>query len=186
MIREGPAASAVGAARRTGSGAAIRKPSMPFTVSLPPTDERFCVVARRNDSLAPRQRWTAYGAFAAGSLGLAFALAAGGIWPVLPYAALELSCLAIAFLLFERRSRDVDRLAVEGDRVVVETERGGRANRREFRRQWLRVEVDLRGWTREPRLVLRSGRDEVPFGDALAAGERTELARTIRGALRGD
>ena len=169
---------------RPGSGRVPCVSSMPVTVSLPPAHAAFCVVARRNNSLASRQRWAVYGAFAAGSLALAFPLAAAGVWPVLPYSALELACLAVAFVLVERRSSDVDRLAVVGDRVVVEQERAGRATRREFQREWLRVEVDERGWTREPRLVLRSGRDEVPFGDTLAACERAGLARTIRKALR--
>lgn len=157
---------------------------MPVTVSLPPSDTAFTVVARRNNSLAPRQRWTLYGAFAAGSLALAFAFVAGGVWPVLPYSALELTCLAIAFVVIERRAGDVDRLTLDGDRVVVEQERAGRASRREFNRQWLRVEVDEQRWTHEPRVVLRSGREEVRFGDTLAACERASLARTIRGALR--
>lgn len=170
--------------RRNGTGRSSCVFSMPVTVSLPPAHAAFSVVARRNNSLAPRQRWAVYGAFAAGSLGLAFSLAAAGVWPVLPYSVLELACLAAAFVLIERRSNDVDRLAIEGDRVVVEKERSGCLSRREFTRQWLRVEVDERGWTHEPRLVLRSGRDEVPFGDTLAACERAGLARTIRRALR--
>jgi len=157
---------------------------MPVTVSLPPSDTAFSVVASRNNSLAPRQRWTVYGAFAAGSLALAFALVAGGVWPVLPYSVLELACLAVAFVLIERRAGDVDRLTLDGDRVLVEQWRHGRGSRHEFNRQWLRVEVDARGWAREPRVVLRSGRDEVRFGDTLAACERAGLARTIRGALR--
>ena len=156
---------------------------MPFTDSPLTTDEQACVVARRQGSLAPRQRWTVYGAFAAGSLALAFTLAAGGVWPVLPFSVLELACLAAASAWLERRARDVDRLTLVGDRVVVEVERGGRATRREFNRQWLRVEVDQERWTREPRLVLRSGRDAVPFGEAVPASERLALARTIRGVL---
>jgi uncharacterized membrane protein len=156
---------------------------MPVTVSHPHDDAALCVVARRNNSLAPRQRWTVYGALAAGSLALALAFAAGGVWPVLPFSALELACLALAFALIERRSRDVDRLTLDGDRVVVEQERSGRASRREFNRHWLRVEVDEDGWRHEPRLVLRSGRDAVRFGETVPACERVALARTIRGAL---
>lgn len=156
---------------------------MPVTVSLPPNDATASVVARRKTSLGSGQRWTTYGALAAGSTGLAFALAAGGVWPVLPYSVLELACLAAAFAWVDRRARDIDRLTLVGDRVVVEQERSGRASRREFNRLWLRVEVDRERWTREPRLVLRSGRDEVSFGDPVPASERMALARTIRGML---
>ena len=96
---------------------------------------------------------------------------------------LELACLAAAFAWLERRARDVDRLTLVGDRVVVEQERGGRAIRREFNRQWVRVEVDRERWTREPRLVLRSGRDALRFGETVPASERMALARRIRGML---
>jgi uncharacterized membrane protein len=156
---------------------------MPVTVSHPQPDAAFRVVASRNHSLAPRQRWTVYGALAAGSLALAFAFAAGGVWPVLPFSVLELGCLAVAFAWIERHSHDMDRLTLDGDRVVIEQERAGRASRREFNRQWLRVELDTEGWTREPRLVLKSGRDAVRFGETVPAGERLMHARTIRGAL---
>ena len=155
---------------------------MSVTVSLPPPDAAS-VVARRNSSLAPRQRWTLYGALAAGSLAMAFGFVAAGVWPVLPYSILELSALAAAFAWFERRANDSDSLTLDGDRVVVEQRRGGRATRAELSRHWLRVEVDEERWTHEPRLVLKSGRDAVRFGDAVPAGERLALARTIRGML---
>ena len=155
---------------------------MSVTVSLPPPDAAT-VVARRNTSLAPRQRWTLYGALAAGSLAMALGFVAAGVWPVLPYSILELSGLAFAFAWIERRANDSDSLTLEGDRVVVEQRRAGRATRRELSRHWLRVEIDEEGYAHEPRLVLTNGRDAVRFGDAVPAGERLALARTIRGML---
>lgn len=155
---------------------------MSVTVSLPPLDAAT-VVARRNASLAPRQRWTLYGAFAAGSLAMAIGFVAAGVWPVLPYSILELAALAAAFTWIERRANDADRLTLDGDRVVVERSRAGRATREELARHWLRVEIDREGFGREPRLVLRNGRDAVRFGDAVPPSERLALARTIRGML---
>ena len=157
---------------------------MSVTASLPPLDAAT-VVARRNISLAPRQRWRVYGALAAGSLAMAIGFVAAGVWPVLPFSLVELAALAAAFAWIERRAGDVDRLTLDGDRVVVEQRRAGRESRRELPRQWLRVEVDEEGWSHEPRLVLKSGRDAVRFGDAVPAGERMALARTIRGMLAG-
>lgn len=155
---------------------------MSVTASLP-TPDAHSVVARRTVSLAPRQRWTVYGALAAGSVAMAIGFLAGGVWPVLPYSALELSGLALAFAWIERRVDDCDRLTLDGDRVIVECRRGGRASRRELPRHWLRLEIDREGWAQEPRLVLRNGREAVRFGDAVPAGERMALARRIRGML---
>jgi uncharacterized membrane protein len=175
-------AGRLGATRRSKAGGTFFVSAMPVTASLPPPDA-FSVVARRNASLAPRQRWTVYGALAAGSVALALGFVAGGVWPVLPYSVLELSALALAFAWIERCANDHDRLTVDGDRVIVEQRRGGRASRHELPRHWLRVEVDEEGWTHEPRLVLRNGREAVRFGDAVTAAERLALARTIRGML---
>jgi uncharacterized membrane protein len=149
----------------------------------PPSPDASTVVARRNNSLAPRQRWTVYGALAAGSLAMAIGFAAGGVWPVLPYSIVELAALAAAFVWIERRAGDHDRLTLDGDRVVVEQRRNGRASRHDLPRHWLRVEVDEEGFSHEPRLVLKCGREAVRFGDAVPAGERLALARTIRGML---
>ena len=155
---------------------------MSVTASLP-TPGAFTVVACRNNSLARRQRWTVYGALAAGSLALAIGFVAAGVWPVLPYSIVELTALAAAFAWIERRAADMDRLTLEGDRAVVEQRRAGHETRRELPRHWLRVEIAEEGWAHEPRLVLKSGRDAVRFGDAVPAGERLALARTIRGML---
>jgi uncharacterized membrane protein len=91
----------------------------------PPPPDAASVVARRNLSLAPRQRWTVYGALAAGSLAMAIGFVAAGVWPVLPYSILELAALAAAFAWIERRSNDSDSLTLDGDRVVVEQRRAG-------------------------------------------------------------
>ena len=155
---------------------------MSVTASLQPLDAAT-VVARRNISLAPRQRWTVYGALAAGSLAMALGFVAAGVWPVLPYSLLELAALAGAFAWIERRAGDLDRLSLEGDRVVVETRRAGRETRHELPRHWTRLEVDEEGFAAAPRLVLKCGREAVRFGDAVPASERRALARTIRGML---
>ncbi|MBN8478655.1 MAG: DUF2244 domain-containing protein [Burkholderiales bacterium] len=138
---------------------------------------------RRDVRLTPRQRWIGFGAMAAGSLAMAFAFAAGGVWPVLPYSVLELSCLAAAFAWLERRSREWVAVTLGADRVVVETAAGGRVERRELDRAWLRVEIDAGGDRSEPVLVLRSGRQAMRVGGNLPAAERVALARMLEGRL---
>ena len=151
-------------------------------VALPPltVEPEFCVVSRWNLSLPASARWRIFGALAAISLGLALAFAAAGAWMVLPYSVLELAVLACAFHFVERRAADWERLTVADDRVIVERASGGRYARREWNRPWVRVEMSERRFGRPARLVLRCGRDEWEFGDALQDRERDEVARELR------
>ena len=150
------------------------------SVALPPLPAglEYCVVARRNDSLRQCERWQAFGALAAVSLVLALAFAAVGAWPVLPYSVLELVLLGCAFRWVERRARDWERLAVAGDRVIVEREAGGSRERREFNRYWLRVDVEAEAEGGQLRLT--GGGASWVFGSALPVGERIAVARELR------
>lgn len=158
--------------------AAVRTVS---SVALPPlpADLEYSVVARRNDSM-PGRRWQVFGVLAAVSLVLALAFVAVGAWPVLPYSVLEIGVLACAFAYVERHAGDWERLTVAGDRVVVEQAAGGRRQRREFNRYWLRVEVEPAGLGRSPKVILRGGGTAWEFGDALPVAERIAVARELR------
>ena len=152
------------------------------SVILPPlpADPEYCVVARGNDSMGRRRRWQVFGALAGVSLALALAFAAAGAWPVLPYSVLELAVLGCAFAWCDRHAGDWERLVVAGDRVVVEQAVGGKRERREFNRYWLRVDVEEGGYGRPPRVVLRGGGVSWEFGNALPAAERIAVARELR------
>jgi uncharacterized membrane protein len=145
-----------------------------------PADFEYCVVARGNDSLGRRRRWQVFGALAAVSLALALAFAAAGAWLVLPYSVLEVAVLACAFAWCDRHARDWERLTVAGDSVIVERQAGGRQERREFNRHWLRVEVDGHGFGRSPRVVLQGGGASWEFGHALPVRQRLAVARELR------
>lgn len=152
------------------------------SAGLPPLPAglEYCVVARRNDSLRQRGRWQVFGALASVSLVLALAFAAVGAWPVLPYSALELVLLGCAFRWMERRALDWERLAVAGDRVIVEREAGGSRERREFNRYWLRVDVEAAAPGGQPQLRLAEGGTSWVFGSALPVAERIAVARALR------
>lgn len=157
---------------------------MPATVVSPlPSDADFCVVSRRNDSLGTRRRWLLFASLCAISLVLAFGFAVYGAWMVLPYSAAEMGLLFWAFRWFERHSSDWERVAVVGDRVIVERDFGGKRSRRELNRYWTRLEVQDAGSLRAPRLALRFAGESVHFGDALPAHERLSIARALRRAL---
>ena len=164
---------------------------MPGAGLSPPVAENACAEAefsltsRRHDAMGPRGRWTLFASLCALSLGFALMFAARGAWMVLPYSALEMGVLFWAFHRFERRFVDWERITVCGDRVIVETERGGVRTRRVFNRQWLRVEVEETGFSRSPALALRYAGQSTTFGKELASGERILLGRELRRVLAG-
>ncbi len=139
----------------------------------------FCVVARWNLSLPARDRWRIFGALATVSLLLASAFAAAGAWPVLPYSVLELTVLGCAFRYVERRATSWQRLTVVGERVIVERSAGRGSERREWNRQWLRVELDAARFG-AARLYLCHGGERWEFGDALRVEERAAVARDLK------
>ena len=149
-----------------------------------PTEPEFCVVSRRNDSLGARGRRGLFASLCVVSFGLALAFAAVGAWLVLPYSALEMAVVYLAFRWFDRHATDWERVSVCGDRVIVERQRAGMYTRREFNRFWARVELEEAGALRRgSRLVLRFAREREPFGDELPAEERAAVARELRRAL---
>jgi uncharacterized membrane protein len=143
-------------------------------------EPELCVVARRNDSLGTRGRRIAFCLVAAVSLTLGIGFVVAGAWPVLPYSLLEVTVLAVAFACLERRARDWERLTVEGERVIVERVQGGRLDRREWNRRWLRVETTAGDDGRPARMLLCSAGQAWEFGASLAAEQRTEVARHLR------
>lgn len=151
----------------------------------PPLHAEFSIVARSFGALPTRQRWVFFGILAGCSLGAGLAVAVLGGWPVLPYSVLEIGVLAAAFWYVERRSRDWERLTVAADRVIVERERNGRSEMREFNRHWVQVALaeDGSAWPRRLRLELRFAGEAVVFGDALPQAERTRLARDLKRLL---
>ena len=148
-----------------------------------PVDPEYCVLARRNDSLGSRGRRRLFAALCVVSLGLALGFAAFGAWLVLPYSALEMVVLYLAFLWIERHSADWERVSVCGDRVLVERESAGVLTRRELNRYWTRVEIADEGFGRAPRLSLRFAGQRVPFGADLEAAARGTIARDLRRVL---
>ena len=148
-----------------------------------PAEPEFCVTSRRNDSLGSRWRWRLFASLVVVSFGFALAFAAFGAWLVLPYSALEMVVLYVAFLWIERHASDWERISVAGDRVMIERQRSGVLVKYEFNRYWTRVEVADEGLARTPRLRLRSAGTCVAVGEELSATERMSLARDLRRVL---
>ncbi len=136
---------------------------------------------RRNCSLTPRQMALAYGGLCALSFAVAGFFWLQGAWVVMPFAALELLLVGLAFVLYARHAVDGERISLEKDRLVVELETAGRLQRAEFHRASVRVEPrDGDGSLIE---VFGDG-CTVRVGRFVRADQRPALAREIRLALR--
>lgn len=148
------------------------------SISLQPS---LCITSRRNDSLGPSGRRRILLALGCGSLSLALVFAALGAWLVLPYSAIEVAALFIAFWCIGRHAGDRESLRVEGDRVVVERVCAGVVTRDEFNRSWTRLDIEqgMRG----TRLLLCSAGKRLAIGVDLNAEERARVARALRRAL---
>jgi uncharacterized membrane protein len=98
----------------------------------------------------------------------------------MPFAGLEMLVLYLAFRYVDRHAEDYERLALAGDRLMVEVLEGGRLRRFDCNRHWARLI-----W--EPgsaRLALRSHGREVEIGRHLNEEERLSVARQLGRRLR--
>ncbi len=147
--------------------------------------ENCSFVIRPNRSLS----WTAAKRFYLGivlvSLVIALGFAFLGLWPILPFAGLELVALGICLFLCARRSRHCEVITV--DRITVRVEKG--TNRPELRwdlpRAWVTVALQCQpaGW-HPSRLVLRSHGKGVEVGSFLNEPERRQLAAELNAVVR--
>jgi uncharacterized membrane protein len=137
---------------------------------------------RRNCSVTPRQLGLLYLSLCCVSLGIGSVFWAQGATMVLPYAALELLAVGIAFVVYARHATDGERILLRGAQLVVEFENGGKLERAEFQRDWVRVEP--RAGHRSLIEVSGQGRS-IDVGRFVRPELRPVLAREIRMALRG-
>lgn len=119
-------------------------------------------------------------------LSIAFALFLGwfvGAWMVVPFAGLEVGCVALAFWWFERRSADCDTIEVGEAAVSVTRRRGLRTETVSFTRAWLQVDIERDGQGRERGVRLRQSGRSVSLGEYLRGYEQRGAARQIKSAL---
>jgi len=141
----------------------------------------FSLVARRNNSLGAGGRLGVFAFIFVVSVGIATAFAVLGAWPILPFAGLEMLVLYLAFRYVDRHAADYERIAIDGDRVEVESFEGGRRRHHEFNRRWARLVVVGEG----DRVALRSHGRELEIGRFVGAERRLEIARELGRRMAG-
>lgn len=109
---------------------------------------------------------------------VAVGFAIAGAWLVIPFAGVEIAGLGIAAWWTAKRSGDFERLAFDGDRVLVEIREQGQLRQFEFNRCWVRLVNGNAGM-----FALRSHGREVAIGRFCGEESRQELARELRNRL---
>ena len=102
---------------------------------------------------------------------------------ILPFAGIEIVCVAVAFWWLERAVNDRDCVEVTETRVKIDRYRGQHTQRFEFNRGWLSTELkrDRMGGLHGVRLR-QSGRC-VEFLEFLPVSEQYQALRDLRAAL---
>jgi uncharacterized membrane protein len=107
-----------------------------------------------------------------------------GVWMILPFAGLEILCVAGAFWWLEMAADDSDSVAITENRVEVVSRRRKKLQRHEFSRGWLATELkhDSMGGLRGVRLR-QSGRC-VELLEFLPVSQQRQALRDLRAALQ--
>jgi uncharacterized membrane protein len=141
--------------------------------------EGIQILVRPNRSLSRRARIVVFAGVAAfvSTIGIGFSLL--GAWVVLPFAGLELALVGTVLYLLCRHADDHDSIIIQSDCVIVIRRRGGREQRDEFQRYWVKVELQRgQGWY-PSRLRIGSHGRFIAIGRDVGEEERSALASRL-------
>jgi len=119
-------------------------------------------------------------------LGVAGAFAWVGLWPILPFAGLEIALLAYALCWTSTRARETEVVDISEQQVAVEKGHSEVEASWRFERSWTQVslvEASVRNYP--TRLFIGSHGQRVQLGLFLGEHERQRLARDLRSVLAG-
>jgi uncharacterized membrane protein len=120
------------------------------------------------------------------AVSFAFAVFLGffvGAWPIVPFAGIEVGCVAVAFWWIERQSLDCDTVEVGDSSVSVTRVRGKHCETHTFSRAWVQIDIEQDRLGRERGVRLRQSGRSVSLGEFLRACELREAAREIKAAI---
>ena len=136
---------------------------------------------RRNCSVTPHQLGWLYVSLCVVSLSIGTVFWFQGAKLVLPFAWAELVAVGVAFAVYARHATDGESIRLADGQLVVELESGGKLERSEFRRDWVRVEP---GAADNSLIELSAHGRKVHIGRYVRPELRSVLASEIRMALR--
>lgn len=139
-----------------------------------------------NASLDRRGAWLALGVMSTVVFGIAGLLASYGLWPVFPFAGLEMLALGLALRVSLRRNRYREVLTFSADRLAIEfgAVGNGASSCVEMPRHWTRVQLVAGARRMDPsRLVLNCSGQRVEIGRCLTDDDRRRLFDRIQQLL---
>ena len=146
--------------------------------------EEHRYILRPNCSLSWSSAKLCFAAIAGVTLTVAAAFAFLGLWPVLPFAGLELAVLGYCFYRCAANAQHREVITVGPRLVKVEKGKYWPDNRWDLPRAWAVVAMErhaIRGYPSRP--FLRSHGRRVEFGSFLSEEERRELAVDLSRSL---
>ncbi len=133
-----------------------------------------------NCSLSVKGALLFFGGTCFGSLGVAGTMASLGLWPVLPFAGLEMVLLAWALKVSLARRRNSQTITICDRDILVESRTGSRCVQVVFPRHWAQVKLRHPASRLSPsRLVIESHGRQCEVGDFLTEEERRGLAARL-------
>ena len=144
----------------------------------------YRVLIRPNRSLSWTQAKRFFALMCAVCLSVAGFFAVQGYWPILPFAGLELTALAICLWLVAQRQEIREVVYIGAERVSVSKGRRSVTEVWDSHPAWARLTLKTSRSSWYPsQLVLRSHGREVAIGDFLTEEERRRLAAELDAAL---
>lgn len=154
-----------------------------MTQSIDP-QETISVEISGNNSMSPRGSRLFYGSIFAFTVLISGGWASLGYWPVLPFAGLELSVLALALYLCRIRADYRELLIIAPGEVTLERGRLTRRQTTQWPRAWVRPELVTAPKRSQPtRLLLCSAGERVEIASMLTDPERQSLHARLRELL---
>ena len=155
------------------------------TTTRSDTGEVCRYVLRPNYSLSWKAAKLCFATIAGVVITVAFAFTLVGLWPILPFAGLELALLGYCFYRCAANAQFCEVVTVGSDTVKVEKGRGRPESCWNMPRAWAAVAIErhaLRGYPSQ--LFLRSHGRRVELGKFLNEDERRDLAVNLGRTLR--
>jgi uncharacterized membrane protein len=149
--------------------------------ALPATDVEHRIELRPNCSLTPRSARAFVGGLAGVTFATAAFFAAQGLWPILPFAGLEIGALWWAVRASLRAGAEREVITISQGTVAIERLNVARTVRVLFARHWATVTLRDPPAARYPsRLVIESHGQACEVGRFLTEDERRGLAGRLR------